>query len=242
MIIHKCNRVTLWRKRKRFGTKAACPPFPFIPDTHSRMLCSLSEKPKQSKSGQDLANVSSWFSLFWSARQEGTGDWGTVSSRNSLLSELVRWSFSSPPHPQSAGQVGERWWRRHQLKALALQLSRGLHLIFFLFVCFFNKTFIDFLVEGIWGSVLQKSRGCLSHLKIQHLAHVARWQGCCRGSLQGSGNCFWGFSFLQTQADTGRKLLLPKPPVLRRGEACRTLGRMSHAESLHSECLIQHTP
>lgn len=179
MIIHKCNRVTLWRKRKRFGTKAACPPFLFIPDTHSRTLRPLSEKPKQSKkwAGFGKCVITVLSIMICQARRH----WRL---RNSLLS-CLNWSpevFPSPLHPQSAGQVGERWWRRHQLKALALQLSPGLHLI--LFFCFFDKTFIDFLAEGIWVTVLQKSRCCLSHLKIQHLAHVDRRQGCCSRSLQ----------------------------------------------------------
>lgn len=77
MLLHKCSRVTLWGKGKRFGTKAACPPLPFILDTEGDFAHALKKQSKsfdQLPSRKDLANVSAWFSLLCSARQGGTSN------------------------------------------------------------------------------------------------------------------------------------------------------------------------
>lgn len=179
-----------WRKHKRFGTKGACPPFPFIPDTHSRTLNSPSEKAKQK------------------------------------------------PRPAA--------WQWRFGKCVSL-----------------NKKFLDFLAESSWGRALQRSSGCLSHLKMQSKDNAFGWEGLnsstkstipiwgtrpdSRAAAHGPCRAQWivskGFFFLQTQAGTERKILLPKPPaLLRAGEACQTLGRVSLTRSLHRECQIKHIP
>lgn len=123
----------------------------------------------------DLANVSSWFSLLWSTGQEGTSNWGAVSSRDP---SPARTGLPSPPHHQSAGHcghLGQRRWRRQQLHARALQLSPGFHLTFF--VCFFNQMFLDFLAESSWVGVLRRSSGCYCHLKIPPKDNLFGWEG-----------------------------------------------------------------
>lgn len=154
----------------------------FILDTHSRTLCSERAKQKlwpaawQQGFGKCVIMVLSIMVCRARRHQQ---------LRNSLLQRplsCLNWSPKVfPPHCTLGlpGSVGR--WEKGSGEGSSYRLWRSSShqgfIWFFVLFCFFNKKFLDFLAESSWVSVLQRSSGCLPHLKIQPKDNIFGGEG-----------------------------------------------------------------